>query len=283
MTTPIVPRPSGPVPLRALASALRRGVTARFAGRAGQPAATSDGSLVPDDPETMLRPRTLKLAQEFVRYFVELCDLRAGEAVLDVGSGEGGVAVQLTKYLDRSGRYEGLDIRGHEIERCSRAITPRYPHFRFRVADVHNTLYNPKGRFKASEYRFPYDDASFDFVCLISVFTHMGTDEIDNYLREIARVMRPGGRCLITHFLINPEAARLIASGRSRKRFAHDFGTFRAEDGDVPERAIAVEETVVRSLYARHGLTIREPIRYGGWSGRRPFLSRQDVVIATRD
>ena len=283
MTTPIAPGPSGRRPLRALARALRQGFTARFSRRPGRPIATSDCSGADDDPETMLRPRTLKLAQEFVRYFVELCDLRPGEAVLDVGSGEGGVAVQLTKYLGSSGRYEGLDIRGHEIERCSRVITPRYPNFRFRVADLHNTLYHPKGRFKASEYRFPYDDASFDFVCLISVFTHMATEEIDNYLREISRVMRPGGRCLITHFLINPESSRLIASGRSRKRFANDFGTFRAEDRGVPERAIAVEETVIRSLYARHGLTIREPIRYGGWSGRRPFLSRQDVVIAAKD
>ena len=34
--------------------------------------------------------------------------------------------------------------------------------------------------------------------------------DMENYLKQIARVLKPGGRCLITYFLLNPESAKLM-------------------------------------------------------------------------
>jgi hypothetical protein len=39
---------------------------------------------------------------------------------------------------------------------------------------------------------FPYSDAGFAFVCLISVFTHILSDAVQNYVRETGRVLKPG-------------------------------------------------------------------------------------------
>jgi SAM-dependent methyltransferase len=273
-------RPSRRLSLRALLGGLKMRLADHVARLQALPIE------VPTRPgenlEGILRTRALKSAREFRSHFIKLCQLRRDESVLDVGSGEGGIAIQLTKYLSRKGRYEGLDIRRHHVEACKLIVTPRYPNFRFRAVNVRNRHYNPKGRIKASEYRFPYDDESFDFVCLISVFTHMPIEEIDNYLREISRVLRTGGRCLITYYLINPESSQHVAAGKARKFFGKDFGSFRSSRSDVVERAIALDEEVVRALHAKHGLSIREPIRYGGWCGRRTYLSRQDIVIADK-
>ena len=79
---------------------------------------------------------------------------------------------------------------------CQENITPKHPNFRFQVADIRNKEYNSGERFAASEYEFPYEDASFDFVLLTSVFTHLLPNEVENYLSEIQRVLAPGGGVL---------------------------------------------------------------------------------------
>ena len=66
----------------------------------------------------------------------------------------------------------------------------------FAHADIANALYNPGGSVRASDYRFPYEDASFDFAFAISVFTHLVQDDAANYIAEAARVLASGGRLL---------------------------------------------------------------------------------------
>jgi SAM-dependent methyltransferase len=223
-----------------------------------------------------------RVGEEYFRYFVELGGLKPHERVLDVGCGIGRMAVPLTRYLDDRGSYEGIDVFPKGIAWCQENITPRYPNFRFRVANIKNKEYNPGGRFAASEYEFPYADASFDFVLLTSVFTHLLPDEVDNYLSEIERVLAPGGRCFASFFLLNEESLGLIHSGRSTIDFRYDFGGYRAKSKETPEAAIAYPEDYVRSLHAERGLEIAEPVHYGSWPRRRDFLSYQDVMIAVK-
>lgn len=221
-----------------------------------------------------------KIGEEYFLYFVDLGGLKPHERVLDVGCGIGRMAVPLTRYLSANGSYEGFDVFLEGIRWCRKNIAPKYPNFRFQVADIKNKEYNPSGRFAASEYTFPYEDASFDFVLLTSVFTHLLPEELENYLSEIRRVLAPNGRCLATFFLLNDESLEAIRSGASTIDFRHDFGGYRAKDADTPEAAIAYPEDYVRRLYIERGLSIVEPIHYGAWPGRRSFLSYQDIVVA---
>jgi SAM-dependent methyltransferase len=223
-----------------------------------------------------------RVGEEFFGYFVELGGLKPDERVLDVGCGIGRMAVPLTRYLSDRGSYEGIDVFPKGIAWCQENITPKYPNFRFRIADVKNKEYNPGGRFAASEYEFPYADASFDFVLLTSVFTHLLPDEVENYLSEIRRVLAPGGRCFASFFLLNEDSLDSIRLGTSTIDFRHDFGGYRTKDKETPEAAIAYPEDYIRSLYAERGLRLIEPVHYGAWSGRRDFLSYQDVVVALR-
>ena len=48
----------------------------------------------------------------------------------------------------------------------------------------------------SSGYALPYADASFDLVCMFDAIEHIPDDH--QVMREVARILRPGGRVLIT-------------------------------------------------------------------------------------
>ncbi len=220
---------------------------------------------------------------EFRKLFIEVGGLKPEHHVLDVGCGIGRMAVPLTSYLLPTASYEGFDIVQQGIAWCQTNITPRFPSFRFRHSDVRNNFYNPNGIYEAKGYRFPYEDARFDFIFLTSVFTHVFPPALENYLAEIARVLKPGGRCFITFFLMNDESTALIAEGVASQNFVHELDGCYTTYLPNPEGALAFREPYITGLYEKLGLSIETPIRYGKWCGRGEFLSYQDVIIATKN
>jgi len=167
-----------------------------------------------------------------------------------------------------------------QVRWCQRRISSRFPNFHFQVADIYNPAYNPRGRYKAREYVFPYGDNAFDFVFATSVFTHMLPQDMERYLTEIVRVLKPGGRCLVTFFLLSPQSLELIAKKQSTLDFAYGLEGYRTISREVPESAVAYDEEYVRSLVAQLGAEINAPVHYGFWCGRDKFLSKQDIIVA---
>jgi hypothetical protein len=119
-------------------------------------------------------------------------------------------------------------------------------------------------------------------VFLTSVFTHMPPGELEHYLSEIARVSRPGARCLMTFFLLNEESTKLIDAKQGIYNFEAFGPGYRAMNPERPEDAIAYPEEYVRRVCASHGLPVQDPVRYGKWCGRETFVSFQDMVIVER-
>jgi SAM-dependent methyltransferase len=216
------------------------------------------------------------IGEEFHRHFVELGGLEPHHDVLDVGSGSGRMAYALKDWL--TGTYEGFDVVPEAVEWCRREISPHSPRFRFQLADVRSARYNPGGRHEASDYRFPYEADSFDFAFLTSVFTHLQRPAVENYLHELSRVLRPGGRCLATYFLMNDDAMRAMG-GRGQFGFEQDGQLM--VDSAVPERAVAFREDDVRELHARNGLPIQS-VHPGSWCGRDRYTSFQDITVSVR-
>jgi len=218
--------------------------------------------------------------QEFFRFYIDLCGLRPDERILDMGSGIGRKTVPLVDFLDANGRYVGLDINRVGISWCSRNITQRWPNFEFQHIDVHNRRYNPKGQTLDTDLHFPFDDESFDFVVMASLFTHMFPGGVRRYLHETARVLkRTRGRCLISYFLLNDDSEAGIDSGRSVFRFPIRREDHAIEKEHRPEDAVAYDEAYVGELYDRAGLEITA-VHRGQWAGNSSNLSFQDLIIA---
>jgi SAM-dependent methyltransferase len=218
----------------------------------------------------------------FAQQVIELGRLEPEDRVLDLGCGIGRIAVPLTAYLSEKGSYEGLDIVPESIVWCQKEISARHPNFQFQIADVYNNQYNPSGTQKASEYTFPFEGESFDLILLKSVFTHMLPDDVKNYLSEIARTLRKGGRALITFFLLTESSLAALENGTAKRNFGYVFEFYRTESDQVLESAVAFDEVYIRQLIASAGLRIEDPIHYGTWTGRSEARFAQDIVVSVK-
>lgn len=219
---------------------------------------------------------------EFLRYFTEFGHLQPTDAVLDVGCGIGRMAIPMTNFL-RHGRYCGIDIVPEGIEWCQQNITPKHPNFTFQLSDIYNKKYNPKGKWKASEYRFPFEDSQFDFAFLTSVFTHLLPEDAEHYLAEVSRVLRPGGRLLSTWFILNDESRALLRGGSGRSIVNEYRGQdVMVADVKVPEEAIAFSDAWVDRTFSRAHLKRDDTVHFGSWCGRGDYVSYQDIVVATK-
>lgn len=217
--------------------------------------------------------------EEFLGYFVELGALQPYHRVLDVGCGIGVMASRLAKFLGPQGAYFGFDIVRIGITWARKNISSRFPNFSFSHVDIFNKHYNPKGKLLANEFQFPYPNASFDFVFVKSVFTHLLPNSIQHYLHEIHRVLKPTGRCLLTAFLLNEGSLSLIQDGRSSLPLLHKLDGCHILDPRFPETAVGLPELDFMSWCNNAGLSLIPPINYGSWCGRKAYKSYQDILV----
>jgi len=218
---------------------------------------------------------------ELAAWLIEYCALQPDGTVLDVGSGAGRVAIQLMNYLSPTGAYRGFDLLQPCVEWCQQSLTTVRPNFQFAHADVHSPLYNPTGTQTSEHFRFPYEDGSFDVVLLSSVFTHMLPGAVTHYVEEIRRVLKPGGRVLVTFYLLDDEVRRLMQTGRSRQTHCIDVepGVYAVANVNNPEGAVAYEKRYATDLWSTHGFVV-QGVYPGKWPGRLNSYSGQDIVIA---
>lgn len=222
----------------------------------------------------------VKAGEEIKDQLVELGGLEPGARVLDVGCGMGRVAVPLTAYLNESGSYEGFDIVRSAIRWCTEKIHSRFPNFRFTHIDLKNDLYNLGTDREAKDLVFPYQEGEFDLVFLTSVFTHMVLADVENYLEQIHRVLRPGGRCFATFFLINEEAKTLMEQ-QGKFMFNTKLDYHYLFHARVKEANVAYDEDyLLDNMIRSRGFEI-EQVHYGFWCGRlkSELANFQDICV----
>jgi SAM-dependent methyltransferase len=232
--------------------------------------------------------RTLIKQAPMLPGIAALTGLTRRHAVLDVGCGPGQLTREFVLYLDDGGSYHGLDVREAIIDQLKLAYGD-LPNFHFHHADLSNSTYNHEGGADARAYRFPLESDTIDLVVLRSVFTHLVPDEIENYLTEIGRVLRPGGRAYITYFLLSERSlpiVRTLDGEMAHPLFRVDRGDHLLNSDDNPAHAVAVDEALIRGFYDRNGMRVVEPVRYGSWPGQQKSYvqkaCRQDVVVAEK-
>lgn len=222
----------------------------------------------------------LRVSKEFFGYFTDpqIGAIQPHYSILDIGSGVGRMALPFLNYLSL-GSYYGFDIDKRGVEWCQEHLTKAHSNFHFEHVDLFNKYYNPKGQLSPYKFRFPYADQTFDFVFATSVFTHLLSIDTQHYLEEIYRVLKPGGRALVTFFLLDEIAQQNIHSGKAAcdlQYKADEYSYYSHKN--VPEAEIGYLEDWIRLAINQAGLKTKK-IYYGGWSGRENHLSYQDILL----
>jgi cyclopropane fatty-acyl-phospholipid synthase-like methyltransferase len=115
----------------------------------------------------------------------ERCRLTAGQRVLDVGSGNGKASLRIA--AAHQVRVTGITLSDYQV-RVSRELAAGRAMAEaadFRVADLHN---------------MPFRDGTFDAAFALESFCHV-IDRTSAF-KEIGRVLRPGGRVVVTDFFV---------------------------------------------------------------------------------
>jgi len=223
----------------------------------------------------------LKVGERYLTYFQDLAGLQPHHSVLDIGCGIGRMAVPLSHFLNEKGTYDGFDIVKSGIDWCNKHISSKYPNFRFQYTGLYNQLYNTSDKADASNFVFPYDNAKFDFVFLTSVFTHMMPPEVEHYINEIGRVMKPGATCLMSFFIVNCVSEDLMIKKPTHMNFPINKGFYRLHSAQVDTANVAYDEEWLLEKLENAGLKM-DNIQYGQWCGRDHYFDYQDLLICSK-
>ena len=139
-----------------------------------------------------LVPRVSSRARALGRRWL---DVQAGEHILDVGSGPGRTLRALAA-ANSSGWTEGVDSTPAMVRRARRRLTA-LSHRRYGVRQADATA-------------LPYPDDAFDALFSSYVVDVLPTSGIAPALREMRRVLRPGGRLVLVYMAPPHRAAERL-------------------------------------------------------------------------
>lgn len=202
--------------------------------------------------------------------------------LLDLGCGYGRLAYGLRR-AGFTGNYRGFDILSPQIGWLDRHFAgPREAaHYAFDFLNVHNARYNPGG-LPFEDVELPYAQASFDCVTSFSVFTHMYEDDIRQYLRRIAPLVRADGKWLATFFCVPDDYSLATQHPAMRYRLTEQI----SENAFIhnpaePLHVIAYKESFLRRLFAEEGWSVASH-RNGCWLGDPGAGEFQDWFVLRR-
>jgi SAM-dependent methyltransferase len=139
-----------------------------------------------------LKPPDFELRRRFL-----LSEVRRGEIALDLGCGAGAFTAVLA---GAGAAVVGIEVAETAIVRARTA----HPELDLRLAPIDGPL--------------PLDDGGVELVWASEVIEHVADTE--RWLREVTRVLAPGGRLLIT----TPNHPRLALAARGIERYSEPLG-----------------------------------------------------------
>jgi SAM-dependent methyltransferase len=123
----------------------------------------------------------------------EILDPRPGERILEVGPGTGYYTLDVAEWIKPDGQVDILDLQQEMLDHTMRRAGERG------LSNVTPTQTDATG--------MPYEDGTYDAAFLVTVLGEI--PDQDAALRELARVLKPGGRLVVGELLGDPHYVRL--------------------------------------------------------------------------
>ena len=188
--------------------------------------------------------------------------------VLDIGVGCGRWGHWLRDYNFRgrrfTGTYVGIDIDPEQIEWCGKNFDVE--RFRFHHSTDASVSYNQSG--EKGHYRIPEADGTFDLIFSNSLLTHVLDEQLENYIRESFRLLKPGGRIMHSHFNLDYPPATY----GTRHTFKHVMGNAHVESIAQPEAAVAYRTEYLFKVCREAGFTSCDIVHMPGGGQHQPIL-----------
>ncbi len=213
---------------------------------------------------------------------------KTGNQILDIGCGTGLLAISSEPFIQDGGLYTGIDVRKDDVEFCQKHYRDRG--FEFIHFNVQNATYAADQDRELKPW--PVSSNSMDLVCALSVWTHLSESDAKYYFKEMARVLKPGGKAVISFFYLDDlyEASlekRSETSGRyhntNQNLWVFDQPAYDSDHWFSPgwvkefEDAIGLDSAGMKLLLTASGLS---QIEYypGNWK-EIPGIFFQDVFV----
>ena len=147
--------------------------------------------------------------REVREFMLSLLDLGGIRTVLDIGCGKGRDLKAIGESMDVGAHLLGVDVSDKAVD-AARELVADDPRFAFVVHDVSAGL--------------PFEDETFDLVYSVDLLECI-TDK-DSLVREVSRVLRPGGQVAFAHWdwdsqVIDGEDKDLV------RKIVHAFGDWK--------------------------------------------------------
>jgi SAM-dependent methyltransferase len=198
--------------------------------------------------------------------------IKSTDTVLDLACGCGRVTGYFEGFLSH---YYGIDSNQAMITWCAN----NYPSFEFIWADVKN-WYTPNGKYGDYEYTFPLLNSCINFGFAFSLFTHLLELGARRYLKEIYRILKPGGRFMLSVFILDDCTTSNIKAGTSKYNFPYDnTGNCKYCHRNNPEETVGYTLIGLQDMIHGAGLKIDKTYR-GTWSENAS--DNQDEIVLVK-
>ncbi|MDC1068850.1 class I SAM-dependent methyltransferase [Candidatus Kapabacteria bacterium] len=211
--------------------------------------------------------------------------------ILDIGCGTGLLGIASEPFITDGGNYTGIDVMKEDIDFCrSHYNNSQYDFIHF---DISNPSYADNQSKTLQEW--PVEDNTKDLVTALSVWTHLSETDALFYFKEIYRVLKKGGRAIITFFILDEDylaSLKKRSNSTSRFNFTNQLEWLFKEEAynsknwftttwaKNPEDAIAISTDGINQLIKESGLKLIE--KYPGNWKENPGIFFQDVLIFER-
>ena len=132
---------------------------------------------------------------------VERSGIESGMVVLEIGAGSGAFTPHIARAVGEKGKVYCLDIQQAMLEKLEAKLArPEYE-------DIHNVELS-----NDSAHSLPFEVSSIDLVVLVLTLNEIPDKE--RALKEIMRVLKPGGILAVSELLIDPDYPRMSTTAR---------------------------------------------------------------------